>query len=722
MKSRLYRVAAPLPFHCAATSALAIILAALAAPASAQIAENASSPAEGEIIVTAERREQNILKTPIAVTAVGSEEIRTGHIETIQDLSRRTAGISLANGSVGTAPIFIRGIGTVDHGVLSSVGVYVDDVYIPRSFGNALLDLPDIERIEVLRGPQGTLYGQNTSAGAVKIVSRKPSDTFTAMAYGEIGNRNAFRTQGYISGPLIPGLLSASFAISHRERDGFTRNLFTDQRVDTQNSEQFRAKLRFTPSADIEAIFSVDRAWDNSDNQRYIALNYGIQDPRITYGDANNALDRDIKGASFQLSINASDALTVKSITGYRDLFDHVNAADLDGTPDPRYAVLNRIRDKQFSQELQVLGETGPLTYTIGAIYLHETFDTSRFSTMNARYSVVDGALKLESGAIYGQLNYNITPALQLTGGLRYGKETQHFANISYQTDANFSPTTLLYSVDGLSHSWTKLTPRLAIDYQWSPLLMSYVSWTRGSKSGGYNRGAGTALTASIPVAPETVTTYEFGTKGRTSDNVIQARAAAFYNAFENYQASINNPLVNGQLINGTVIVNAAKAKTYGVELETTLAPVEGLQWSFAATWLRTRFTSFLNPTGAPASDFRGNELPVAPRWVLSSSVDYVFPLPVPGELSANASVNYRTSSFSDAANRPTVKLDAQTYVDIGLTYRTVNDRLTFQLLAKNLFDKAYIVGPNVFVPSINTQSAGYGPPRAVTFSVRYGL
>lgn len=674
---------------------------------------------EGEIVVTAERRETSLLKTPLAVSAVTSDALQRDRVETLADLSGKVPGVTLPNSYANMQSVYIRGIGTADPGVPAAVGIYVDDVYIPRTFGNALFDLPDVERVEILRGPQGTLYGQNTSGGAIKIVSRDPGDTLTGFGFLEVGSYRTLRTQAYLAGPIVEGLLSASVAYTHRQRDGYTWNANTDRWVDSLNTDQARVKFKLTPAAGFEAVLAFDASFDDSDNALGVPLHYGTPDPRRTWANTDTRLNRDGRGVTLHLTQVLSPELTVKSITGYRKVKDHPSPWDWDGTPADIFGWSQDLESKQFSQELQLLGDHGPLTYTLGAVYQHEDFDFDRFSWRTATYSEIESHIKVESWGIYGQLNYNLTRALRVTAGLRYGKETQRFSNLSYRNDASGMRTGVIYAVEDLKDTQDSLTPKVAIDYSFSSNLLAYASFTKGSKSGGFNRAAGTAQIASIPVAQEQVNAYEIGLKGRTADNLLRGSLAGFYNDFKNYQAGITNPTINGVLINGQVVVNAGAAHTYGVEAEATLAPADIVRWSVSAAWLRSKFDAFANPTGAAASDYTGNELPFSPHWTLGSDLDLTLPVHVPGEIAINASVNYKGATFLDSANLQATKLNPQTYVDLGVTYTTEDKRWIFQVLARNLFDKTYLVGPHFLTPSIGIDVAGYSQPRIVTASAR---
>jgi iron complex outermembrane receptor protein len=251
---------------------------------------------------------------------------------------------------------------------------------------------------------------------------------------------------------------------------------------------------------------------------------------------------------------------------------------------------------------------------------------------------------------------------------------------------------------------------------------MTYASYTKGSKSGGFNRSASTAQIANLPVSPETVTALEAGLKGRTPNGLIQGSVAVYQNKFKDFQATITNPTVDGRLIVGNVVANAAQATTYGAEAEASIQPFEGLTWRLAAAYLNARFDDFENPTGAAATNYTGKWLPFASKWIASTSVNYVLPVSLPGELSVRAAVDYHSPAYSDNANRPQVRIPTQLFTDLGISYAPDAARWNFLLLAKNLFNKTTIVGYRTVTPTLGIVAAKYGAPRLVTLSAKYNF
>lgn len=682
-----------------------------------QSAGSAAPVDDGDIIVTAERRETSLLRTPVSITVVSAKDLQERRIESLNDLATSVPGLAASGGAPQTS-LFIRGIGTSDPGSPPSIGVYVDDVYNPRAFGNSLFDLPDVQSVEVLRGPQGTLYGQNSSGGAIKITSRRPSEEFEGSALVEVGNYNSFRGQVYVTGPIIPGLLSASLAYTSRNRDGYVYNETLDYWVEDARSNQLRAKLLFTPADNFEATLSGTVLRDKSDTQSVAPLNYGTGDPYKTYSPRRFDPSRDVDGVSLNAKWDISDSVTLKSITAYRSM-SNLNPHDVSGLPTFRSGFIQLLLNDQWSQEFQVLGDIGRLNYIVGAVYRNEVFSLDRNAWTNEAYTQIVSEQTVVDKAIYGQINYELLDGLKITAGGRYGWQTNDFDNQFYRTNADFERTSLVYSVAGLTYDDNDFSPKIGIDYQFSPYWLGYVSWTRGSKAGGFNRSASTAQIANLPVRPETVTTYEAGLKGRTANNVFQATLTGFYNDFKEYQATITNPTVDGQIIVGNVVANAAEATTYGAEFEGTLRPVSGLEARFAAAYLETRFDSFANPTGAAATDYTGNELPYSPRWIFSGDINYTLPLKISGKLSIRGTVDYSAKTFGDVANRVAVQIPEQLNVNLGANYRTGDGLWEFQLLVRNLLNREEVIGYRSINASLGTDSAKFSAPRMVTLGVR---
>jgi iron complex outermembrane receptor protein len=677
----------------------------------------------GDIVVTAERRVSSVQKVPVAVGVLGGDDLQRNGIKKLWDANGAIAGLYLPSYPSNMQYVSIRGIGTSDPGVFAAVGYYLDDVYLGRTFGRGAIDLPDLERVEVLRGPQGTLYGQNTTGGAIKFVSRDPSltqpDNWVSLSAGNIG---ALEAHAYLSTPIVTDRLGASLAYSHRQNSGDTWNAYRHTHVDRLNVDQFRAKLRWSPSDRLDIVLSVDGTRDSSDN--YISSPHNVPGggkPRRIFANTDSEMHRNDLGQTLKITYKLDDHLTLKSITAHRRDHTDPHPWDQDALPEDYFGWNQRFTEKVLSQEFQLTGDYDRLNFTLGASIYDEKFDFNRLQWLNFAYTNLESHPTYRTYAIYGQGHYRVIGGLGITLGGRYNWEKQTFEAESYKSNVNRDRLATNYIVDGLKQKERGFTPKVGIDFQATRDLLAYASYTVGNKSGGFNRAAGTLQVASIPVAPEKVKTIEIGLKSSFFDRKLTLNIAAFRNKFTDYQATVTNPVINGSIVNGNVVVNAGAAITKGVELEASARPVNGLELRTAATILRTKFTEFLNPTGAANSDFTGNQVPYAPRFTFSGGFSWRVPLHIPGSLQLAGSVGYVKHNYTDIANTRAFRAQSQTYVNANLDYITGDGRWQFSINAKNLFNKTYVLGSSIN-PTLHTDTSSYNPPRTVLATVRYNF
>ena len=359
-----------------------------------------------------------------------------------------------------------------------------------------------------------------------------------------------------------------------------------------------RAKLRWQPVDDLNVVLALDGTRDESDNYVSTPQNVpGGGTPRVIYANTDTRMNREDFGQTLRVDYTLNDELILRSITAHRRDHNDPHPWDQDAGPLDLFGWTQAFTEEVASQEVQLSGSYSRLSFTTGANYYDETFDFDRLQWLNLAYTNLEAHVQYQSWAIYAQGNYRITDALGLTLGLRYNSEEQRFAAQSWRSNANRERLALNYAVSGLEQSDSALTPKIGLDYQLTPDLFSYVSYTSGEKSGGFNRAAGTLAVASVPVAAEQVSAYEVGLKARLLDGSLTANLAAFYNDFTDYQANVTNPLINGQVVNGNVVVNAGSAHTQGVELDVAWRPFDRLETQFTSAWLRTAFDEFVNPT-----------------------------------------------------------------------------------------------------------------------------
>jgi len=677
-----------------------------------------------EILVTAERRTTPLQTTPVSVGVIGGDAIQSQNLTAMRDLSSSVASLQVPSSSTPSlAYLFIRGIGTVSPTYNGAVGIYVDDVYQARIINSGVFGLPDVQQVEVLRGPQGTLYGQNTSAGAIKIISRTPNDETTGSFSTSAGNKKQFDARGYVSGPLIPGVLSASIAYAHEEVGGITYNATLDKKVNRVRTDQGRLKFHFTPSGDEgpDAVLSLYFLRDRSDNGTPSPLNVPNPDPRVTYENMDLGIHNNAFLGSLVVTQGLTDGLTLKSISGYRQFKNDPDPWSQDGLAADLFAWQLNLDQRQISQEFQLQGDFGPLTFTSGAIYYHERFIADRPNvTLGNRGGAISKTVT-DSIGLYTQGHYEITDRLGVTLGLRYYKQWDDYDNSGYRSDANFNFVSTNYVLTGLKDRNDGFTPKIGVDYKFSDDLFAYASVTRGEKSGGYNPVASAQVIAAIPIDPEKVTTYEAGIKIGGSRAPVQFNVTGFYNDFKGYQSLLSNVVLNGTIINGSVAINAQKARTYGVEVESVARPVENLELRLAATALSAKFQDFNFTTALGAASYDGNQIPYTSKYNLGASAAYTIPVAAAGDFRLRGEVKYSSKGFTDITNNTAIP--KQTYVNLDASFTTADDHWTIFARARNLLNETYAIGGIPRVPNIpGVLATTYNPPRMVQLGATYSF
>jgi iron complex outermembrane receptor protein len=711
------------------TSAFALILGA---GASAQTAASSDDGAVQEIVVTAQKRSEKIQDVPIAVTAVTGEEIANKRIADIVDLSSQVPGLQISAGDNGANPhIFIRGVGVNDFNLTTAtaIGIYADGAYLasPLSQRSAFFDL---QQVEVLRGPQGTLYGRNTTGGAINILSRKPTDEWTGNVSLDYGRFNSSKLEGGVGGPITTDVLSFRLAGIFEGDDGYMYNRLTNKDVNGANHWAFRGALRFTPSSDVtdDLIVTVDHSQGDS----ILGYNRTLLDPKgnlctgnYTSGKCTNAVGyantssnlyagdyrfvgKDkvrFYGLTNNLTVDLG-AASIVSITAYQ----HVQRRDREETdidPLPMLDTLFISGQNTFSEELrlQSSGETD-LHYVAGLYYANDIMSNA------SRYNVeiADQVLgwpfhqTTDSYAAFSQADYQITDALTLTGGLRYSYDDKHFVYDSIEMLSN----TTFFHIDQ-SKGFSSISGRAGIAYRLSPTANLYATYNRGTKSGGFFGGQTTDARDIGPYRDETVDAYEVGAKTEWFDRKLTADLAAFYYDYQDLQVYT---LVKRPPIDAQVFTNASAARIYGAEFELSAHPVRGLDLSLDTSLLSAKYVNFVS--AAASADYSGNTLPFAPTVSIQANAHYEHDIPV-GTLVGDVSLTYRSHIFFDTTDTPRVSDPGRAYVDTRLGVRFGENHYEAGLWCKNIFDEPSIglIGP---IPSLGYDFYTINPPRT------YGL
>lgn len=623
-------------------------------PEAASMSDEAAEPAE--IVVTARRRAESLQDVPLAVSVLSGDTLRQAGIEDTEDLYGRVPGLYFSNADNGAPStdltyLNIRGIG-FNGGLEPAVGVFIDGMYQPQlGFDVGFLDLA---RLEVLRGPQGTLFGRNTQAGALNLVTRRPGRDLAGRAEAEVASFDTYRAFGSISGPL-GGAFSAGLAAEYLSSDGYLRNATLDRPHNPERRASVRGSLRYN-AGDVDVLLTADHT-NRSGNE----IGYGVAYDCHCYTTRDDEYDRDTrKNSGIQLNADAriSDAWSISSITGYRKI-DSDTTLDFDAKPTGQtpitvtgapgseiapgpvtyqgFSQRLAVGQKFFSQELRLNYSTPRLNALLGAYYFSQKqTQYRRFAigpdvvTLPAVAALVplivieDYLTDRDGTALFGQVSWRPVDKLEFTAGGRYAKENveidgERLRNIFKIENANpqfFRPK----GKDDFSNfSWTG-----SVSYRFAPRNQIYATVARGWKAGGFSRFPG-SVNAALPYDSETSTNYELGLKSSWLDNRLVANLAAFYIDIKGQQLSTVVPDPNG--IPVSTIANAGRSRSKGFEAEITARPVDRLTLAFNASYTHGRFTKFDLCSTTTCSDQAGRRFTAVPDWIVGGSANYTVPL-----------------------------------------------------------------------------------------------
>jgi iron complex outermembrane receptor protein len=684
-----------------------------------------------ELVVTAQRVEENVQRAPVAVSTFPASALRRQSIETLQDIALRAPGFTVGAVDPIQTNLAIRGIGSPfgisqNAGGDPSVVVFVDGVYAGRG-GTPDIDALDLERVEVLRGPQGVLFGRNAIGGLVQFVSRKPSAEPSLRIAGGYGNHDR-RTLNARGNVPLSDTVFLSLGGSIKLRDGYAFNAPTGRRVDDQDLRTAAAALRLQPSADLDIVLAADLTDQDQrgvprDNICDATIRGGIHcagvdpDPRVTNAYIDGYLRRWLQTYRGEVTYTTPIGV-LTSITAWRASTLNFRTAFFSNPVNPpnqiEYTQTDHEKNRQFSQEARLAFGLlqGRLKGQVGAYFLDE--DNNRIqdaqqdlpSPAQRGLATYPQAVDGRSWAIFGQATYGITETLEATVGLRQTWERKRGRFIGRKVSGPGQPPPLVADYDVRAReSWKALTPRFALDWQASPDALVYVSATRGFKSGGFQGVAGSAASQATPYDPEYAWSYEAGAKTEWLDGRLVLNAAVFHTDYKDLQVSQLVPLCC------VVVGNAATAEIEGVELEWILRPAPGLQLDGSFGYLDAVFESFA--TGALA-DYTGNDLPRAPRHKLHLGVQYGREVAGWGLLGR---VDYTNQShmFFDASNAAGQKQAGFINLDARLAATSPDGRWEVSLWGKNLTDELVATYANGFAP-YGQVVVPYAPPRT------YGL
>ncbi len=661
-----------------------------------------------EVIVTAQKKQENLQDVAIAVSAFSADTLRNAGIQNMTDVTAMTPGFSISNYNPTTPAPYIRGVGTNSSSVGddASVGVFVDEVYAGRA-GAFDADMFDVARVEVLRGPQGTLYGRNVAGGAMNVITNNPTEELEGRAELTLGDYDLVAMAGVISGPLTAGGdVRGRLAVSGRQRDGWVDNVTNGNELRDEDNVSARGKIDFDINDSLYLLVSADYSEDDMEGpaaRATIAEDAPLQGKPTDKVSLNldGFAEREIWGTSAKLVWDVAGS-TLTSITAYRSN-EYEFLDDTTGTW-PTLSLVNEAKEDsdQFTQELRFSGGTDTLDYTVGFYYFDEevdrfeTFDSSgTFGVPGLSRPLFDGSMESTSYSVFGELSWVLSERWTAIFGGRYTWDEKEADLVASDPDLlGFLYEAYDVSVD---EDWNTFTPKLGLEYRATDSTLFYLTWAEGHKAGGFNGLAPTESAATTPFDEETASNYEIGMKADFLDQTLRFNASLFYTDYEDLQ--------NFYVDFGTfeVVTATADAEMYGLELELWYSPVGGLDIFLAGSWLDTEYKTFeADPT------VEGNNLMRAPESTGSGGVQYRHPVGDLGDLLVRLDVMYSDKMYFSTGNVDEASTPSYTLVNARIGLET-GSGWDLSLWGRNLTDETYV--QQSFTVGVGDSHPIYGPP-----------
>lgn len=751
---------------------LMVSLLATAVSVAAQAQSSNQGFAIEEVIVTAQKRAQSLQEVPIALSAFGSDTVKQLGANDFKGLTAVTPGFSVSGGSGAFPSPYIRGIGSNVTSVGSdpSIGVYIDGVYAARK-GGALSDLMDIQRVEVLKGPQGTLFGRNSIGGAISITTAKPENELAGMLGVEMGNYDNRALKGMVNLPLIDDTLLLRVAGSVRKRDGWQENIPGGPDGDDRDRANGRVKLAWLPSDNVEVEFS--STWNRTDEVATYAesvvadtsviagLPVGnlaqINDDKLSANDNLNpwglastrdplvpTFERSLRAHSLNVSWDMSEELTLTSITSYRS-YETSAAREYDGT---EYLIGNNENSTEnndtLGQEFRLNGSSEAADWFVGMSATQEAADM-RFMIGLLDFLGANGGQPFyedsfvkadtQSYALYGDYTWHATDNLNVTFGARYSYDDK---SIDYDTstqvngaaglgglgfimpipqqflDTNGNP----YATE-LSDSWTDISPRVVVDYFINSDIMLYASLARGYKSGGFNTYPSVVQDNTDPnflmvlpeatasVEPETTINLELGIKSTWLDERLTLNASVYAMKYDELQVQV----ISGQTVQ---LANAGKASSQGVEVEFKYYVTPNLKLQGNIAWMDTEYDEFARGS----VDYAGTPLRFSPEWTGSLGVDYTVQLAELGELRTFVNYSYK----DDHLLSETYGESSYSLLSARVSFYSLDGAWEVSMFGNNLTDESYLSNYVEQMNGFGFTSANRNEPRTYGAELTYNF
>ena len=713
-----------------------ILVLSLCGVSSMALAQEQAAPVEEDglesITVTARKTTENLQDTPISITAFSASRLEAQGITGISRIQDFTPNLTFTNipsnsGVASNAAVYIRGIGQSDFAptVEPGVGIYIDGVYLGRSVGG-VFDLVDVESVEVLRGPQGTLFGRNTIGGAVNVTTMRPSEVLRIKGDIKYGTDNLFNVRGLISGPLTEGLY-AKVSGSISSQDGYVRAVNLNKDLGNKDSKTVRGALRYAPDGSgFEVTLAGDYTWDKSNGPPTVvtgineaeaasfvtlqnAVFSGLGNPALcytpaqlnnpgcynqklfsrdkNYSTATTFSDLELWSASLTASYDIAADTQIKSITALRRINGSFGQ-DRDGSPLPISSVFDTFTQKQFTQELQIVGKAldSRLSYLAGLFYFTEKgqdINPIAFLPVTAQSG---GLYDYKNWAAFAQLSYEVTPGLKVTGGLRYTDDDKKYLPDQYVTGGitGIPNGTRIVPFEWVQAKVKKWTPMANISYEVNRDLMIYATYSEGFKGGGYTQRIFPPEPSLPSFRPESVVSYEAGFKAMALDNRLRFNAAAFYTDYRDMQLLVSD----GSRV-GPFISNAGKARIQGFEAEMNLAPAEGWRFNAAVGLTDAKFKDL---AGGVQGLTLASKFVLISKWTISASGEKEIDLADAGSLTPHVDWSYRSGFFTNASgiNTPELYQPGYSVFNANLRWQNAAENYSLTIGVDNIGDNKF--------------------------------
>lgn len=701
-----------------------------------------------DIVVTAQRREQRLQEVPTAVTALSAELFAEGGFgRSANEVLNLVPNASAGTQQHGRPRWWIRGVGAGQQqlDLANPVGFYLDEVYISNASATGL-PLFDIERVEVLRGPQGTLWGKNTTGGAINVISKRPSltdsadDNYVKLEYGSYDNKILETGVGVA---IVPGVLATRVSGRIDDREGRFTNLFTGEKSNAVRDSVVRGQMLFAPAPGFEALLSLHYRDYETDGTYWTTASYlpsGVfrngYSPSTDKDEISTNAGEFGRTSQFGGSLHLDwdvGALSLTSITGY-ERFKTRGAGDGDYTPLEISRSYTQARSQQWTQELRLASpQADRLNWILGLYYFNEKIVSNAYSatlpagsvlarpgsTAPAAYSLTSYDHRAESGAAFGSATFDFSDAVKLTAGARWTRETKTLdfdrsasPNAAATSWSNYAQWWSSYTgtfggagtfSGDLKKTWDAFTYDVTPSWTVAPNNLLYFKYSHGVKSGGFNTAA-TLPVALATVEPEELDAFELGYKSQWFDRRLTFNATVFHYDYRNVQINVVGP--NPGAVGGATVSylqNAAKAHVNGGEIEIEAAPVEGLRLTGAVGILDTKYDELQVVNGG--ADLSGARFVRAPKLTLNGSATYTIPLGGEnGSVDLSADARYTSLQFyyitpQDTVNRYLLTQPGYTIANARISYTSADQRYTLTAFVNNLLDTEYL---NHSLPAAN--------------------